>query len=213
MVWIVPITHPASLFRGQWHKEPLQQITLDRVAEYLKTGEEPQPWDINLPPLGANLFPTLEELNEFYRETTEGPWDALAHDLENAGPHIICDGMCQLNIETGAVGRSVCLRFRVKGGDLYWPDWDSHTKACEFLHRVLSDTEVAKVFHNGVTHDVPILEALGFRVHGRLLDTMILMHTAYSELPKGLQYTATFFNQSPVWKVLTDEKDEEEGKG
>jgi hypothetical protein len=212
-LWAIPIIHPAAISRGQYHKEPAQQITLDRVAHYLKSGLDPEPWDINQPPPGALLYPTLPELEEFYLETTTGPWDALSHDLENAGPHIICDGMCQLNTSTGAIGRSLCLRFRRQGGDLYWTDWDSHVAACEFLYRVLSDPETGKVFHNGVTHDVPVLEQLGFTVAGRLMDTMIMMHTAYSEFQKGLQFCATFWNMSPVWKVLVQESDEAEGKG
>jgi len=211
-VWFIPLLHPAAILRGNWNKEPAQRLAVDRIAELLRKDQRPAPWQIEEPPPGRNLFPTLEELREFYRETTDGPWDALAHDLENAGPHIICDGMCQANLETGEIGRSVCLRFRRQGGSLYWTNGDSHLEATQFLWDVLADPDIGKVFHNGVTHDVPILEQLGFEVRGRLVDTMILMHTAYSELPKGLQYLATFFNFSPVWKSLTDEKDEEEGK-
>jgi hypothetical protein len=69
------------------------------------------------------------------------------------------------------------------------------------------------VFHNGTTHDVPILEEVGFRVGGRLIDTMLLAHTANSEVPKSLQFTSTLHLWMPVWKTLTEESDEEEGKG
>lgn len=212
-VWCIPVLHPAALVRGQWHKEPAQQITIDRVADYLKTGEDPNPWNIDEPPPNSILYPTLSDLKEFYEDTKAGGWDALSHDLENAGSHIICDGMTQLRLETGETGASLCLRFRIKGGALYWSNWEDHLAAVGWLWWVLADPSVAKVMHNGVTHDVPILEQMGFRVEGRLIDTMILMHTAYSELPKGLQYLATFFNGSPVWKSMTDETDEEEGKG
>lgn len=68
------------------------------------------------------------------------------------------------------------------------------------------------MFHNGVSHDVPILEELGFEVQGRLLDTMFLSHVAYPEAPKGLQHCATLHLWAPVWKSLTEETDEEEGK-
>jgi hypothetical protein len=72
---------------------------------------------------------------------------------------------------------------------------------------------VAKVFHNGVVYDVPILQTLGFLVKGRLIDTMNLQHACYPELPKSLQFCATLYLWSPCWKLLVDESDELEGKG
>jgi hypothetical protein len=211
-LWFCPIVHPAAIMRGQWHKEPAQLVAMERVAHALKSGG-PTSFDPSAPPPRSVLFPSLKNLAEFYESTKAEGWDALSHDLENAGPHIICDGMTQLKLDTGEVGRSLCLRFRRQGGGLYWTDWQSHLAAVTWLWWVLADPGVAKVFHNGVTHDVPILEELGFTVNGRLIDTLILAHTAYSEMPKSLQFCATFWNGSPVWKSLVDEADEEEGKG
>jgi len=199
--------------RGQYHKEPAQQITMDRVGHFLRSRTLPDPWDINEPPPQSNLYPSLQDLEDFYTDTLAGPWDFLSHDLENAGPHVICDGMTQLCVDTGQVGQNICLRFRAKGGELWWSEPRQHLAATKWLADVLYDERVGKVFHNGVTHDVPILEELGFEVRGRLMDTMILMHTAYSEFQKGLQYCATFWNFSPVWKTLVQETEEEEGKG
>ena len=45
-----------------------------------------------------------------------------------------------------------------------------------------------------------------------LVDTANLMHCAFSEIPKGLQFGATLYCWAPVWKRLTDETDDEEGK-
>ena len=212
-VWFCPLIHPAALVRGQWHKEPGMRLAVKRIAELLRTHEEPRYGTAEEAPPNSTLFPTYPDLVDFYQDTKAGGWDALSHDLENAGPHIICDGMTQLRLETGEVGRSLCLRFRLKGGGLYWPTFEAHRAAVGWLWWVLADPAVAKVFHNGTVYDVPILEQMGFTVRGRLIDTMILMHTAYSEFPKSLQYCATFWNGSPVWKHLTDETDEEEGKG
>ena len=83
----------------------------------------------------------------------------------------------------------------------------------EWLYSVLADARLGKVFHNGVVYDVPILQGIGFHVRGRLIDTMNLAHACYPELSKGLQFTATLYNWAPVWKVLSDETDEGDGKG
>lgn len=210
-LWVIPTIHPASLVRGQWHKEPAQQATFRRVAKAL-AGGGPEVWDVNEPPEGSILYPTLRDLQEFYEDTKSGGWDALAHDIEAAGPHLICDGMTQVKLGDGSVGRSLCLRFRRQGGGLYWEDWEDHRAAVGWLWWVLADPGVAKVMHNGVTYDVPVLEELGFTVAGRLVDTMILAHTAYSEFPKGLQFCATLWNGAPVWKRLVEDE-EGEGKG
>ena len=209
-LWFCPVIHPAAILRDQWAKEPAQKIALGRLADYVKTGSEPDPWDINEPPPNSCLFPDIEDLRDFYRSTKDEGWDALSHDLENAGPHIICDGMTQLRLDTGEIGQSLCLRFRVRGGGLYWSSEQKLAEAAGWLWWVLADPEVAKVFHNGVTHDVPILEDIGFTVAGRLIDTMQMQHTAYSEMPKGLQYCATLYNEAPVWKALTDGDEEDE---
>ncbi len=211
-VWFCPVVHPAAICRDQWAKEPFQKIAISRVASYLKEGVNPSPWDITEPPPRSVLFPDLSDLYEFYESTKSEGWDALSHDLENAGPHIICDGMTQLKLETGEIGRSLCLRFRVRGGGLYWHNPRQLEGAVAWLWWVLADPGVAKVFHNGVTHDVPILEDVGFTVEGRLVDTLCLQHTAYVEMSKGLQYCATLYNEAPVWKSLTD-GDEEDEKG
>lgn len=211
MVWFTPVLHPAAIIRGMWSKEPFQEITLRRIGKFLMDGTEPAPWDIHEPPPRSTLYPSLEDLTEFYESTKREGWDALSHDLENAGNHIICDSITQLNLETGEVGRSLCLRFRLKGGVLYWPDRESLTKAAGWLWWVLADPDVAVVAHNGITHDVPILELAGFVVGGRLIDTMIMQHTAYSEMQKGLQFCATMYSEAPVWKVLTDGEDDEKG--
>ena len=211
MVWFCPLIHPAAIVRDQWAKEPAQKIALSRVAECTKTGQEPNPWDINEPPPRSILFPGLQDLQDFYQTTKDEGWDALSHDLENAGPHIICDGMTQLKLATGEVGRSLCLRLRVQGGGLYWQNLAEMREAVDWWWWVLADPEVAKVMHNGVAHDVPILEDVGFTVGGRLIDTMSMQHTAYTEMPKGLQYCATLYNGSPVWKSLTDDEEDEKG--
>lgn len=81
-----------------------------------------------------------------------------------------------------------------------------------YLYRWLADPHLAKVFHNGVTHDVPILEDNGFEVKGTLWDTMIMAHHTYPEMRKGLSYCSTLYMGFPNWKVLLTEDDEDDGK-
>lgn len=212
-VYIAPILHPAGIQRGQWHKEPAQELYLRRLVKCMKDGVDPPIVDIEEPPPSTVLFPNLNQLKEWESELRELDQPAASIDIENAGPHLICVGLTSLSLHDFTVADTVCLRFRRRGGATYWSNRRDLLAAIDWLDGVLGDPSIALIFHNGVTYDVPVLETLGFTVKGRLLDTMVMAHTAYSEFPKSLQFCATLYCWAPCWKAGIDEKDEEEGKG
>ena len=207
--WIMPLTHPAAIVRGQWHLAPVQETYLARALTYAFSDTEPALQNPMLPPPNTKLYPTLSEMYLFVEEASDA--GAYALDIEEAGEHIICVGMTAINLETNQLGTTVCLRFRKQGGGLYWQDYEDHTEAVRVVQQLLL-LPVPKIFQNGITFDVPELAALGFKICGPYIDTMHLAHTAYPELPKSLQFLATLYLGSPVWKTLVD-SEELEGKG
>lgn len=208
-----PLLHPRLIAQGQWAKEPAQKRYLERFVEGARAGTLASSLvDTNQPPPGAILRPTLTDLDTWLTEVRAEGYDALSHDLENAGRYIICDGITPLHLASGRVGRTLCLRFRGRGGKRYWSSWSDHRASVCWLGGVLRDSSLASVFHNGVGHDIRILEAHGFIVAGDIYDTMIMQFTAYSELQKGLAYCATLYNWTPFWKGMLDLEDEEDGK-
>ena len=108
---VVPIMHPAAILRGAFAQEPFQ---IDYLRTALKVAREGTGWidDLSVAPKGANLYPTLEDLDEFTTSTT-GPYTV---DIECAGPHLECVGFCDVASE-----KYVCVRFRVAGGGVYDP--------------------------------------------------------------------------------------------
>jgi len=208
-----PIQHPGAIVRGLWSREPCQETYLRRLKELTDGKRELPDIDISKPPPRSNLFPTIADLWKFSEQFVGGGgYDAVSVDIENAGPHIICVGFTQLYLSDGTVGRTICLRFRQRGGGLYWKTRRALLEVVEWMYIFLGCDSVAKIFHNGVVYDVPILSALGFEVKGRLIDTLNLAHACYPELSKGLQFTATLYNWAPCWKRLTEEGDEGDGK-
>lgn len=210
MTLVNPIQHPGAVVRGQWSKEPCQETYLRRLQDLVKGRREMPEVDVSRPPPRSNLFPTLEDLREFTRESEE--YDAVSIDIENAGPHIICVGFTLFHLQSGGVGSTVCLRFRRRGGSCYWSSRRELLEVVGWMYSILDDPRLAKVFHNGVVYDVPILVGLGFKVRGRLIDTMNLQHACYPEMSKGLQFCATLYLWSPCWKRLVDEDDDGDGK-
>lgn len=207
MPWILPLTHPAAIVRGQWAREPLQEAALRRLYGWVKAGEDPpdQPALRHEPPPGAILFPSIGQLESM---TYEG-WDGVSLDLETAGDHIICCGVTPLMWD-GTLGTALCWRVLKRGGRQWWHR-DELARAARWFAGVLEDPRLAKVFWNGVTFDVPVLERNGFEVRGRLVDGMVMMHTVYAEMPKGLQSTATLFLGAPAWKGMVREDPKEDG--
>lgn len=203
---ILPLLHPSAVLQGQAAEEPAQVAALKRVADYLNG--VPPCLQQDSPPPNSFLRPTLGCLRAFNVDRSK--FDTLAIDIENAGEFITVIGITQLSMRLGIVGRSISLPFRTQGGENYWQHWVQHCAAVEWLYDLLADETRAKVFHNGVSHDVLMLERHGFKVRGDLWDTLIMQHYCYPEMRKALQYCATLYLGAPVWKDLLDEDDEKE---
>ena len=207
--WIMPLMHPAAIVRGRWSLAPVQEVYMKRVLAHAFNNTEPELQDPTKPPPNTKLYPTLTDMEDFICEVKLA--GAYSLDIEEAGEHIICVGMTAIDLNTNELGTTVCLRFRVQGGGLYWKqDWQ-HLRAVETLQEILL-LPVPKIVQNGITFDVPELQALGFEIVGPYIDTMHLAHTAYCELPKSLQFLSTLYLGAPVWKTLVD-SEELEGKG
>jgi hypothetical protein len=199
--------------RGRWKDEPAQITYLSRLGRYLRGTEVPYLPDVTRPPSRSLLRPSLWTLEHFDECLRRDGWNCLSIDIENAGQFITLVGLTAMDLPRERIGPSLSLPFRIQGGRDYWPTWKEHEEAVGFLYRWLANPQWAKLFHNGVTHDVPMLEETGFVVEGELWDTMTMIHYCYPEMRKGLAFNATLYCGTPHWKTLVDEKDEAEGKG
>ena len=208
MPWYLPIVHPSAIVRGQWHEEPAQVSYLKRLVSFHHGW---RPLDVEKPPADCIVRPSIAMLVLFDQYIQEGQWDCLSIDIENAGDYIILVGLTLMDLEAGLVGPSLSLPFKGRFGERYWSRPD-HDRAVEMFGDWLADPRLAKVWQNGISHDVPMLEATGFEVNGEQWDTMVMSHYCYPEMRKGLQYNATLHLGMGNWKTMLDEDDEDEGK-
>jgi hypothetical protein len=179
------------------------------LAGHIRANTEPEIPDYQFPPPEGATFPTLADLQTFGAAIIERQEPCISYDIENAGPFLLCIGMYILDLADWSVGPGLCLPFKLQHGRDYWQHWGEHLTATKWLYELLADPSVANVFHNGVTHDVPMLEELGFKVEGRLLDTMVIAHYLYPEMRKSLQYLSTLYLGAGVWKDLVKEDEDE----
>jgi DNA polymerase I-like protein with 3'-5' exonuclease and polymerase domains len=166
--------------------------------------------DVSLPPPGTRLWPSRAFVDNWLLTKPWLKWDSVAIDIESAGHFITIIGFTFFDAK-GTLGPTVVLPFKKRGGLDYWPTWEDHLAASTLAYEIIN-SDSRKVFHNGVTFDVPMLQEAGFKVGGPLADTMIRAHYTYPEMKKGLQYLATAYLGYANWKKKLDERDDLEGK-
>lgn len=216
--WVVPLLHPAALIRGRWAERGAQIRYMSRAVGVTEASETPE-IHIEAPPPGSIVRPQVADLARFDAmaaapvvggmAAATGP-EAFTHlsvDIENAGHFTVLVGLTLF--EGRRIGPSLSLPFRTQHGMNYWEP-EEHWVATGYLYRWLADERLTKVFHNGVAHDIPLLEETGFIVAGPIEDTMIMQHYCYPEMRKALQYCATLYLGAPVWKTLLDEEEPDE---
>jgi ribonuclease D len=104
--------------------------------------------------------------------------------------------------------RSIIIQYRLKRGKLPTYSHKELTLKIELLYDFLADENIAKIFHNGASFDITVLEEIGFTVNNYIFDTMIAWHTAWPETPKRLEFVAGVFG-IPKWKHLAQDDDDE----
>ena len=214
MPLVLPILHPAAILQGMEVEDAAQVVYLKRANAYVRNLHVPA-LAPDGPPQGSHIRPSLRTLERFGQdiENTKVTWPhqkpGLCLDIENAGDYITLIGLDLLDMNSERVVSSLSLPVRTQGGVNYWSTWDEHEAAVGHLYRWLADTRVDKIFHNGISHDVPQLERVGFVVGGDLFDTLVMQHYCYPEMRKALQYCATLYCGAPVWKTLGDDEETE----
>jgi len=204
--YLMGLLHPAHISRGQWAKEPAQLRYLRRAVAVSKAyAHPPELIDTSTPPPNAITQPTLDDLHPFEAGIDE---KGVAVDIEDPSDLLMGIGFCRLSDFT-----SIYIPFRHLAGALYWPSHTQFTRAVDWCDYILGSPGIPLIFHNGPSHDIPNLLIRGFHITNVAFDTMLAAHVAYPEMPKGLQFQATFHLGIPVWKHLVKpDEDAAEGK-
>lgn len=200
-VWVVPLLHPAAILRGRFADEPAQVRYLKRALAIASGQVVPPAHDVLLE--GALLDPTLDELVTWFRGLYAHTDRSVAVDIECAGPHLVCVGLCPLTLEYGPI----VVHFRRARGEPAWHDLETTETVVAYLAGVLADPLVPKWFHNGQAFDIPYLtQVVGFEVNGYVGDTMLLQRYLAAESPADLQHLAIHYAGFPAWKHLKNEE-------
>jgi uracil-DNA glycosylase len=186
---VLPTYHPASIFKGNWEHRPLI------VMDLMKAKRESEFPDIRLPKRTVYIEPTLEDLEWFY-DTHLHTAKNISVDIETGQDQITCIGFAP-RVDISLVVPFVDLR---RGGS-YWPDFQSESRAWNFVRRVLS-SPIPKLFQNGLFDLHFLWRRHGIATRNAAEDTMLLHHALHPESEKGLGFLGSVYTNEASWKLM-----------
>lgn len=189
-VKILPTFHPASIFR-QWSNRPIL------AADLQKAQRESASASLNRTKRLLWLRPTCEDLRVFEKQHIAKHDGPLSVDVETPTNTVACIGLSRHPSE------ALVLPFldRTRSDWNYWRTFSEERFAYLWLKRILEDFTIPKLFQNGL-FDIQHFFRMGIRVRAATEDTMLMHHSMYSSMNKGLGFLGSIYVDEIAWKLL-----------
>lgn len=190
---VLPTYHPAGVMR-QWAWRPIV------VADLIKAWREAQTPDISRPKRFILVSPSIDEVVNWVNVTLSGNFAYLSPDIETSSGQITMIGFARSPVE------AIVIPFvdRTKPGWSYWEDEGRERLAWQCV-KTLLESRLPKIFQNGA-YDLQYLMRLGLRPQNCWEDTMLLHHSLFPELQKGLGFLGSVYCNEPAWKLMRQTK-------
>lgn len=185
---VLPTYHPAAVLRN-WAWRPIA------VADLLKAKRESAFPHIARPQRFILVNPTFDEMVEWIAKHLP-PGSTTACDIETKY------GMIEMIGFSASPTNAMVVPFwdRSRGGS-YWPSPAIERDARRLVAGILEDPSITKIFQNGL-YDLQYIIKEGFRPRGCREDTMLLHHSIYPEMQKGLGFLGSVYTSEPAWKMM-----------
>ncbi len=200
---VLPTYHPAGVLR-QWAWRPIV------VADLMKADREAGFPDIRRPKRRVLVSPTIEEVEHWSEETVtmfqSGKVDWLSPDIETASGQITCIGFAR------SISEAMVIPFWNRGERdyNYWRDAGHEYRAWDCMARLL-ESEIPKVGQNFI-YDLQYITKVGIQPRALVADTMLLHHSIFPEMQKGLGFLGSIYTNESSWKLLRKRKTDSEKK-
>lgn len=192
---VLPTYHPALILR-QWSHRTICISDLEKArvesASPTFTPDSAELW----------LSPSLEDLQTFRARFLTNATH-VATDVETKKGQITCVSFAP------SPSISLCVPFWQDGPDPhYWPTEAAEVAAWRWCAEVLEDGSTVKVMQNGI-YDCQYLLRHGIKPRNCTADTMLMHHSLYSELQKGLGFLGSIYTNTAAWKKMRTFRREE----
>jgi uracil-DNA glycosylase len=190
---VLPTYHPAAVLR-MWAWRPIV------VADLTKAAREAQFAEIRRPTRRIIINPTIAECEAWADETLIDPPPMLSVDIETGAGQIKCISFARTRSEAIVIP---FVDLEVSSGSV-WPTPDEELVAWNVVGRLLNCPSV-KLGQNFI-YDLQYLTRMGFAPRACLEDTMLLHHSLFPELQKGLGFLGSVYTNEASWKLMNRPK-------
>jgi uracil-DNA glycosylase len=203
---VLPTYHPAAVLR-QWQWRTIV------LADLMKAWSESEYSEIRRPERSVLVNPTLEELQRWCAATLAQARQraplVLSCDIETEFRQVNCVGFA------GAINSAIVIPFidKSRPGWSYWSSAHEERGAWDCIAALLSDPNI-EVLGQNFMYDMQYLNPLGLSIARVRHDTMLLHHSMYPELQKGLGFLGSIYTSESSWKLMrrakadTEKRDE-----
>jgi len=186
---VLPTYHPAGVMR-QWSWRPIV------VADLIKASREAEYPEIRRPARRVLVNPTLDEVLEWEERWLRRPPALLAADIETG------QGMIKCISFAASVAEAIVIPFVDLDNPTgsYWPTDEIELRAWSAVKTMLT-LDCPKVGQNFI-YDLQYLTSMGIFPTRCVEDTMLLHHSFFPEMQKGLGFLGSIYTNEASWKLM-----------
>lgn len=186
---VVPAYHPAAILR-QWSWRPVT------VADIIKAYREAESPDLVRPERYVIINPEMGDIIRWYNELLTDPPPLLSCDIETRWKMISCIGFAS------SKSNAIVIPFISPSGrgHSHWPSHEAEKNAWLLVKAIL-ETNIPKLFQNGL-YDIQYILKMGIIPKNMQHDTMLLHHSLYPEMRKGLGFLGSIYSNEAAWKLM-----------
>lgn len=193
---VLPTYHPSAILR-QFENLPVAVLDLRKAlveAEYPELRQFTR--RIHIPESRQDLHAIRDALASA---------DYITFDIETKARQMTCIGI------NGGLEDNYVIPFWCRGnGGNYWPQAADELEAIRVVKDIL-ESDVPKIAQNGI-YDIQYLMTYGIAVRNYYHDTMLLQHSMFPSLPKGLDFLGSLYCNERAWKRMRPRKGDISGK-
>lgn len=182
---VLPTYHPQAVVK-QWNLRPIVLTDLEKAAREAEFAE------IRRIERWVTVEPDLDEIELW----SKLPADFYAVDIETFNKQISMIGFAR------SYNDAIVIPFmdEHKPGWSYWTSAQDEVKAWRLVEKICN-SPIPKVFQNGI-YDLSYMLRSGLRPAKCEHDTMLLSHSLYPEMLKGLGFLGSILSDEIAWKTM-----------
>lgn len=190
----LPTYHPAGVLRS-WAWRPIV------VADLMKANREAAFPEVRRPERRILVNPTLQEVREFIANcrmaAAAGKCNPIGADTETEGGQITCISFAPQT----HTAMTIPFWDKTKPGWSYWASAVEEAEVWDLIESLMTDPAVELLWQNGL-YDFQYCLPMKLPVDRSREDTMLLHHSIYPEMQKGLGFLGSIYTNEASWKLM-----------